>query len=69
MHEFLQVNFLHAVDYRIKLPLKFQDCNTALKTQTYCMSWGYLEIFLRHNLIFSLRYIIMSPQESMTEKK
>ena len=32
MHEFLQVNFLHAVDYRIKLPLKFQDCNTALKT-------------------------------------
>ena len=38
MHEFLQVNFLHAVDYRIKLPLKFQDCNTALKTQTYCMS-------------------------------
>ena len=62
-------NFLHAVDYRIKLLLKFQDCNTALKTETYYASCGHMGIFLEHKLIFSLGYIMMSPRESLNEKK
>ena len=60
---------LHAVDYRIKLLLKFQDCNTTLETETLLFILRGYGHFLEHTLIFSLGYIIMSPRDFQNEKK
>ena len=60
---------LHAVDYRIKLLLKFQDCNTTLETETLLFVLRGYGHFLEHTLIFSLGYIIMSPRDFQNEKK